>query len=184
MSIYRAMPLAYNRDFQEMNSLLYDSLKDATLSFKVFARMLSKLKFKVDVMESKANKGFAVATRIAEELAKKGVPFRKAHKIVGKLSRFYGVSDLYGKIVEIMKEEGVENAIPDKDEFARWMDVRGTVDSRNNVGGTSIEAIKNMIDARMMRLEEDKAKVDSIEERVGKAIDKLKELTLNVVGEL
>ncbi len=180
MAIYKAMPLAYNRDFQEMNPLLYSSLKDAALSFKVVAGMFSKLEFKMDVMESKANKGFAVATRIAEELAKKGVPFRKAHRIVGKLSRFYGVSNLYDKMVEIMREEGAESFIPDEEEFAKWMNVRDTVNSRDNVGGTSDEAVKNMLEKRMKKLKEDVERIERIEKKIDEAIDRLKEEALKV----
>jgi argininosuccinate lyase len=181
MSIYKAMPFSYNRDFQEMNSILYESFRDTCLAFKVMADMISKLNFKTKVMEKKASKGFAVATRIAEELTKMGVPFRKSHRIVGKLSRFYRKQDfdLYNKFVEVADEEGIK--IPDFEVFRSWLDVRDAVESRNNVGGTSEKAIVDMLKFRKRRLEEDKKKIGEIEKKIDGVIEKLREKVLELL---
>ncbi len=182
MAIYKAMPLAYNRDFQEMNPILYDSLKDACLSFKVMADMLSRVEFRREVMEEKAAKGFSSATHVAEELTKRGVPFRKAHRIVGKLSRFYGSSDLYEKLVEIMEE--FRETPPSREEFESWLDVRKVVDSRNNAGGTAKGAVEEMLEARKKKLKEDEKTLDEIEDRINRAIDRLKEICVDMVDKL
>ena len=53
MTIYKALPLTYNRDFQEMNSIMYSALNTAELSAIVMGKMYSSLKFKAEVMEEK-----------------------------------------------------------------------------------------------------------------------------------
>ncbi len=183
MAIYKATPLAYNRDFQEMNPLLYESMKDVCLSVKVMADMLEKLTFNVEAMREKAGEGFASATHIAEMLAKKGIPFRKAHKIVGRLSRFYGSDQLYEKFVEIMKEMG-EEAVPDKEEFESWLKVENVVESRESRGGTSAEEVRRMLEERKKRLEEDSREVEERRKKVKEAISLLREKAHELVDRL
>lgn len=169
MGIYKAMPLAYNRDFQEMNPLLYESMQSASLCCEVMAGMLEKIRFKKEVMEEKAGKGFSVATHIADELVKMGVPFRKAHKIVGKLS----LNPSYKNLRKIMEEEGLEPM--DEETFKRCMDVRAVVESRKNVGGTAEEEVKRMITKRISSLQQDTKAVAEIVEKVAKSIEGLYE---------
>ena len=191
MAIYKAMPLAYNRDFQEMNPLLYESLKDACLSFKVMADMVAKLAFKTEVMEKKAGEGFASATYVAEMLAKKGIPFRKAHKIVGRLSAevLDGVSacssaeGLYEKLVEIMKEMS-EGPIPDREEFENWLDVKNVVESRAVVGGTSAEEVRRMLEERKRKLEEDSKRIEERREKVKESIELMKKRAIELIEKL
>ncbi len=180
MAIYKSTPFAYNRDFQEMNPLLYESLKDACLCFKVFAEMFRKIRFKTEVMEEKAGKGFASATHIAEELTKRGVPFRKAHQIVGKLSK---CKPSYEKLIEIMKEFGCEQKV-EKEEFEKWLDVKNVVESRDVLGGTSEKAVKEMLEKRKRKIEEDEKEIKSREERIVKAIERLRSLAVELVEKL
>ncbi len=165
MAIYKALPLTYNRDFQEMNSVMYDALQTAELSTLVMARLLEALKFKVDVMESKAVKGFALASEIADRLTKKGVPFRDAHRIVGKA---VAEGDLK-KAKEIAREMGYNVEI-DFD-----FDVKEVVDSRISSGGTSKSEVERMLKDRKRILEEDIKVWREEVERVTKGLEKLYE---------
>ncbi len=193
MAIYKAMPLAYNRDFQEMNPLLYEGLKDACLSFRVMADMLEKIEFLVDVMEKKAGMGFASATHVAEMLAKKGIPFRKAHRIVGRLSSYYFSSDagderlnadrMYEKLVEIMKEYG-EELIPDKEEFESWLDIKNVVESRETTGGTSSGEIERMLEIRKKKLERDMGIVEEKKKKIKEAIESMKKQAFDLIEKL
>ncbi|AEA46305.1 argininosuccinate lyase [Archaeoglobus veneficus] len=167
MAIYKAMPLSYNRDFQEMNPLLYDSLQCVNLSCDVMAGMLEKVKFRTDVMEEKAGRGFSVATHIADELVKLGVPFRKAHRIVGRLS----LNPSYENLKKIMEEEGLEPM--DEENFKRCMDVKEVVEARKNIGGTSKEEIRQMLEDRLSALEKDADMVAGLAERISRALEEL-----------
>jgi len=167
MAIYKAMPLAYNRDFQEMNPLLYESMRSAELSCEVMAGILEKVKFKADVMEEKAGKGFSVATHIAEELVRMEIPFRKAHRIVGKLS----LNPSYENLRKIMEDEGIEPM--SEDDFRRCMDVKEVVESRKNTGGTAGSEVRRMIEDRISSLQKDVEELREIAEKISTSIEEL-----------
>lgn len=165
MSIYKALPLTYNRDFQEMNPVMYEALQTAEISTIVMARMFDALRFKVDVMESKAVKGFSIASEIADRLAKKGVPFRDAHKIVG---RAVAEGDLR-KVKDFAKEIGYDV------EIDLNIDVREVVDGRISKGGTSKSEVKRMIEERKKELEDDMKFWSEEVEKVSRGLERLYE---------
>jgi len=176
MSIYKAMPFTYNRDFQEMNPIMFESLEIADISTILMARMLEKIKFKRDVMLEKALKGFAHATELADLITKKGVPFRDAHRIVGRLiaeSLEFNAKN----VKRIAKEFGYEIELSE-DELK--FDAKEIVESRDNLGGTSRSEILRMIEVRKRRLEEDREMlaeiVDGVSEKLERLYDEAMEL--------
>ncbi len=89
LTIMKGLPLSYNRDMQEDKEAIFDSsdtMKDCLLILK---ELIKKTTLKTDNMEKSCQKGFLDATGIADYLVKKGVPFRKAHEIVGKIVKKY-----------------------------------------------------------------------------------------------
>ena len=87
LAILKGLPLAYNRDLQEDKSALFRTLSLSARACEVFAEMLPALKFRTDRLAAGFHEGFAGATDLAEFLVGKGVPFREAHGIVGRLVR-------------------------------------------------------------------------------------------------
>ena len=85
LTIMKGLPLAYNKDMQEDKEGFYDSLQTVILCLSVMERMISTLKVKKENMERAVKKGFLNATEVADYLVKKGVPFRDAHGIVGRI---------------------------------------------------------------------------------------------------
>lgn len=169
MSIYKAMPFTYNRDFQEMNPIMFESLEIADISTILMARMLEKIKFKRDVMLEKALKGFAHATELADLITKKGVPFRDAHRIVGRLiaeSLEFNAKN----VKRIAKEFGYEIELSE-DELK--FDAKEIVESRDNLGGTSRSEILRMIEVRKRRLEEDREMLAEIVDGVSEKLERL-----------
>ena len=81
----KGLPTAYNRDLQEDKEALFDSVDTARAALEIFTAMLSELKINRERMESAAGDPQLLATDLAEYLVAKGVPFREAHAIVGKL---------------------------------------------------------------------------------------------------
>ncbi len=152
MTIYKAMPFSYNRDFQEMNDLLYTTMKKVLLAINVANGMLSEIRFKRDVMERKALKGFTMATEIADVLVRKyGIPFRVAHRIVAKLTS-KGIFEPRGEeISRIADEFGYKIDAHDAD-FA--IDIETVLESRKSIGGTAKKEVARMIDRRKRELGE------------------------------
>ncbi len=159
LAIYKGLPFAYNRDFQEINDILYESLIWAIKSVKVMKKLFPSLVFKKENLEKKATKNFSYATEIADELVKKGVPFREAHSIVGKFisneSELKKKLEKFGIILEDLK------------------DAKKIVESRKNLGGTSKEEIIRMIENRKWKIKNDEKILKSTFERINSKIKNL-----------
>jgi argininosuccinate lyase len=85
LTTIKALPSSYNRDLQEDKEALFDSVDTVKSALVVFAAMLPELKINRDRMEAAASDPNLLATDLAEYLVKKGIPFREAHEIVGRL---------------------------------------------------------------------------------------------------
>lgn len=85
LTTMKGLPLAYNKDMQEDKEVTFDAIKTVKNCLTLFDGMLSTIKFRKDVMEESAVKGFTNATDAADYLVGKGVPFRDAHGIIGEL---------------------------------------------------------------------------------------------------
>ena len=85
LTTMKGLPLAYNKDMQEDKELTFDALDTVKGCLALFTGMIDTMKFRKDVMEASAKNGFTNATDAADYLVGKGVPFRDAHGIVGRL---------------------------------------------------------------------------------------------------
>lgn len=88
LTIMKGIPLAYNKDMQEDKEAIFDAVDTVKMCLPVFTKMLSTAKFKKDSMYHAALGGFTNATDMADYLVKKGIPFRTAHEIIGKMVSF------------------------------------------------------------------------------------------------
>ena len=169
MSVYKALPFSYNRDFQEMNEVLYDSLKRARTAVEVMNGMLSKIKFKKDVMKEKANKGFSFATDLADFLVKNfKIPFRIAHRIVGNsIAEGFSVE----KLKEVARRYGYEIEL-DKN-VLESLEAEKIVEKRRVIGGTSLNEVNRMIKERERDLKIKKYLIKRELKRIKRAIESL-----------
>jgi argininosuccinate lyase len=85
LTVLKGLPLAYNKDMQEDKEGIFDTVKTVVGSLKIFAGMISTMKVNKEVMEKATKQDFSNATELADYLATKGMPFREAHEVVGKL---------------------------------------------------------------------------------------------------
>jgi len=83
--ILKGLPLTYNRDLQEDKEPVFDSLKTLSGSLEIMTGMMDSIQFNPESMAAAADDGFTTATDLADYLVGKGVPFRQAHEITGKL---------------------------------------------------------------------------------------------------
>ena len=88
LTVMKALPLAYNKDMQEDKEALFDAIDTVELCLPVFAAMLDSLTVRKRDMARAAAGGFINATDCADYLTKKGLPFREAYMIVGRLVNF------------------------------------------------------------------------------------------------
>ena len=85
LTTMKGLPLAYNKDMQEDKEVTFDAIDTVKDCLTLFTGMIDTIKFRPEVMAKSAMMGFTNATDAADYLVKKGVPFRDAHGIIGKL---------------------------------------------------------------------------------------------------
>jgi len=85
LTIMKSLPLAYNRDLQEDKEPVFDTADVLLNTLKLLSKLLPEIRFNGERMASMAREGFTLATELADYLVGKGVPFRKAHYVVGQI---------------------------------------------------------------------------------------------------
>ena len=85
LTVMKGLPLAYNKDMQEDKEPVFDAIDTVEICLPVFAAMLDTMTVRTDNMRKAAGKGFINATDCADYLTKKGMPFRDAYTVTGKL---------------------------------------------------------------------------------------------------
>ena len=85
LTTMKGLPLAYNKDMQEDKEVTFDAIQTVENCLDLFAGMIQTMKFNKDIMAKSAMNGFTNATDAADYLVNKGVPFRDAHGIIGRL---------------------------------------------------------------------------------------------------
>ncbi len=143
LTVLKGLPMTYNRDLQEDKEPIFDAVDTVKGSLAVLAGMAGNIRFNRQRMLEEASKGFSTATDLAEYLVKKGVPFRKAHEIVGRL-----VADCIrrGKELGDLDLESLRGHSPDfgPDVFD-CLQVGSSVNSRTTVGGTGRKSVLKRI---------------------------------------
>ncbi|HET9857207.1 MAG TPA: argininosuccinate lyase [Chthoniobacterales bacterium] len=140
LTMLKALPSSYNRDLQEDKEALFDSVDTVSAALELFSAMLPELKIDRERMEAAANDPHLLATDLAEYLVKKGVPFREAHAIVGRL-----VADAIAKGTKISALPPTElkkgSSLFDVD-VAEVFDVRRSLAARRGIGAPSPDNVK------------------------------------------
>jgi argininosuccinate lyase len=85
LTVMKGLPLAYNKDMQEDKEALFDAYDTLAACLPVMTGMLRTAEWRTDTMRAAAGRGFTNATDAADYLVRKGLPFRDAHEVVGKL---------------------------------------------------------------------------------------------------
>jgi len=85
LTTMKGLPLAYNKDMQEDKEAIFDAVDTVKMCLPVFTKMIQTMKVHKENMYKGAQGGFTNATDVADYLVKKGLPFREAHEVVGKM---------------------------------------------------------------------------------------------------
>ena len=144
LTVMKGLPLAYNKDMQEDKECLFDSIDTVKLCLKVIVPMLDSIKFNKDNMLNAAKKGFINATDLADYLAKKGMPFRDAYKLVGKIVSYSIKNNKTLNDLTIEEYKIFSNEF-DVDLY-ECIDLVNIVNSKNIIGGPAPDTVKKHIE--------------------------------------
>jgi argininosuccinate lyase len=145
LTVMKGLPLAYNKDMQEDKECVFDAVDTVQKSLLVMEPMLATLKVNSKTMAEEAKKGFTNATDLADYLAKKNVPFREAHAIVGRLvlectQRGCALEDI--SLAELQAISPVFAS-----DLYQEIALENCVEKRNIIGGPAPEAVQEAIRA-------------------------------------
>ena len=143
LTVMKGLPLAYNKDMQEDKEPVFDAIDTVELCVPVFAAMLDTLTVRPKNMSKAASGGFINATDCADYLVKKGMPFREAYMIVGRLVNMCIKS---GESLDTLplKDFRSISALFDEDVYEA-LQLKTCVNGRTVYGGPSEESVNQQI---------------------------------------
>lgn len=147
LTTMKGLPLSYNRDLQEDKEALFDAIDQTGAALTVFTRMMAAVTVNRAAMERAASSGFLLATELADYLATKGIPFREAHAITGRVVRLCLDHGKDLRTVTLADLRSVSEHF-DKDALD-VLTVEGAIERRAQVGGTA----RKRVEARLKVLE-------------------------------
>jgi len=142
LATMKGLPLSYNRDLQEDKEGLFDTVDTLVASLEVFAGMVGTLEFKPQNMRRSLDKGFILATDVADYLVKKGLSFRDAHGVTGRLVN-YAIGK--GKTLESLSLGEYREFSPLFEEDVRFITAETSIASKNVPGGTAPGEVSKQI---------------------------------------
>ncbi len=143
LTMLKGLPLAYNKDMQEDKEALFDAIDTVKGCLLVFRPMIATMTVRQDNMAKAARGGFTNATDVADYLAKKGIPFREAHEIVGK-AVFYCLQQ-NKNLEELTMQEYQELSPIFTDDIYAAIGVEYCAAARKVRGGPAPEAVQQAI---------------------------------------
>ncbi|WFO46589.1 argininosuccinate lyase [Bacillus pumilus] len=140
LTIMKGLPLTYNKDLQEDKEGMFDTVKTITGSLQIFTGMIQTMTVNEDVMKKATKEDFSNATEVADYLAKKGMPFREAHEIVGKLVYTCIQKGIY--LSDLPFETFTEASDLFEEDIYTVLDPYVAVEKRTSAGGTGFKQIQ------------------------------------------
>jgi len=145
LTVMKGLPLAYNKDMQEDKEGIFDAFDTVKLCIPVFTKMIATMKINADVMARGAGKGFTNATDAADYLVKKGMPFREAHAVVGRMVAYAIGADK--ALDEFTMDEFRACSDMIEEDIYQAIDLKTCVAGRKITGGPAKEAVSKTISA-------------------------------------
>ncbi|NLQ36747.1 argininosuccinate lyase [Streptococcus mutans] len=140
LTVMKALPLAYNKDLQEDKEGMFDTAETITVALDILAGMLSSMIVNDKHMAESTQKDFSNATEMADYLASKGMPFRQAHEIVGKLILECSKNGHYLQDVPLERYQTISDLI--EEDVYETLKSHTAVERRHSLGGTGFEQVK------------------------------------------
>lgn len=143
LTVLKSLPLAYNKDMQEDKEGMFDTVKTLQGALQLFAPMVETMKVNTDRMRQAVNTDFSNATDIADYLVNKGLPFRQAHEVIGKIVLYCIQNKKF--LLDLKLEEFVSFSSLFDDAIYHVLQPETVVGARNVYGGTAGEQVAQAI---------------------------------------
>ena len=153
LTTMKGIPLAYNKDMQEDKELTFDAIDTVKGCIALFNGMISTIKFNKEVMAKSAMAGFTNATDAADYLVGKGVPFRDAHGIIGRLVLY--CIEKNSSIEELSIDELKSISEVFEEDVYDKISLKTCVEKRLTIGAPGPKAMKDVIKLEKDYLEND-----------------------------
>ena len=149
LTTMKSLPLAYNKDMQEDKEPLFDTIDTVKASLLIYSKMIGTIKLNRDRLREAVFQGFMTATDMADYLVMKGLPFRDAHEVVGKVVSFCIKSHKLLSDLTFYELQKFSKSFK-KDIFS-FIKTEKSVDRKDVIGGTS----KRQVLKRITEIEKD-----------------------------
>jgi argininosuccinate lyase len=157
LTVLKGLPLSYNKDMQEDKEGMFDTVKTVVGSLRIFAGMIQTMKVNEQGMEKATKNDFSNATELADYLSDKGMPFREAHEVVGKLVLYCVNKNCYLQDLSINELKEASSLF--EDDIYHVLNPRTAVERRNSAGGTGFKQIEKAIEkAKLCVLQKEEVK--------------------------
>ena len=150
LTTMKGLPLAYNKDMQEDKERLFDSIDTLQMCLPIFTKMLATMKVCKTNMYKAASGGFTNATDAADYLVKKGLAFRDAHEVIGKLVLHCVTENTNLEDLPLETYRSIHPIF--EDDIYEAISLKTCVNERKVKGGPSEEAVKAHIKSSMSYL--------------------------------
>ena len=154
LTTMKGLPLAYNKDMQEDKEVSFDAMDTVQNCLTLFTGMLQTMKFKKERMEKSAANGFSNATDAADYLVNKGVPFRDAHSIIGRLVLYCIEKNTTIDALSLAELQSISDRF--EPDFYEAVSLKACVEKRLTIGAPGPEAMKKVIQVNRKYLQEDR----------------------------
>jgi argininosuccinate lyase len=150
LTTMKGLPLTYNKDMQEDKEALFDAVDTVESCLNVIRKLLGEISFNGEKLKKSAEKGFLVATDLADYLVGKGTTFREAHEIVGNMVLF--ALEQGRELHELTLNEMHRFTAQIKQDVYEWLEPASSLEKRNMPGGTGPEVVRKSIDKAKQEL--------------------------------
>ncbi len=157
LTVVKGLPLTYNRDLQEDKEPVFDAANTMADCLEVLAGTLATLEVRQDRMREAASDPMLLATDLAEDLVREGVPFRKAHEVVGRIVAHCVAGDLD---LRTLSRESLRDFHPAFSAGAgELLSLDGALERRDRVGQTARARVTEALEAARREIEQELAEL-------------------------
>jgi argininosuccinate lyase len=154
MTTVKALPSGYSRDLQDTKQILFKATTVTKDSLNIMSSIIKTLQVKKKNMLKSAEKSYAIALDVAEQLVKNGVAFREAHKMVGALVK---IASDNGKSLQSLTENEINNIVGKEltskvAKILKNVDVKRSVQARVSIGSPNPKEQERMINCRKRKV--------------------------------
>ncbi|HEU4963612.1 MAG TPA: argininosuccinate lyase [Bacilli bacterium] len=143
LTVLKGLPMTYNKDLQEDKEGMFDTVDTLKTSLILFAGMIETMQVRREKTAQAVKEDFSNATDLADYLVRKGLPFRQAHEVIGKLVLHCIEQGVFLADLTLADYKNFSDLF--EADLYHAIDIQTVVDARNSLGGTGTESVKHQL---------------------------------------